>query len=389
MRDVVVLGVGMHPFGKHPDKSLYDLARVAIWDAIRDAGVDPRRIRQAYVANSLAGPLQHLENTRGQFIMREAGFGGIGVTNIENACASGTTAFRSACLEVASGTSEFALAVGVEKMLVEDRSRTLDALTAAAHPLYASLGYQFTAGYAMKLKRYMQKFGATREQLAAVVTKNTFNGSLNPLAYQRTPRTLQEVLSSRVVADPLTLYMCCPNADGAAAAIVCTGETAARLGARRRPRVAASAIGSGRFPGTYDPADASTSGAVARQAYETAGIGPEEVDLVELHDAMAPAELIELEELGICGPGEAPGRLANGEFALDGRVPVSPSGGLVARGHPVGATGLAQIAELTWQLRGEAGPRQIGDARVGLALNQGGRADTEEAACYCVTVLAA
>ena len=295
--------------------------------------------------------------------------------------------FRS--LEVASGASDFAIAVGVEKMLIEDRSRTLDALTAAANPLYASLGYQFTAGYAMKLKRYMRKFNATREQLATVVKKNTFNGSLNPLAYQRTPRTVEEVLAGRVVADPLTLYMCCPNADGAAAAIVCTRQTAERLGRRRHPRVSACAIGSGRFPGTFDANDASTSGSVARRAYETAGIGPSDVDLVELHDAMAPAELIEIEELGLCGPGEAAARLESGEFDLRGRLPVSPSGGLVARGHPVGATGLAQIAEITWQLRGDAGPRQIEGAKVGLALNQGGRADTEEAACYCVTVLEA
>jgi acetyl-CoA acetyltransferase len=389
MRDVVVLGVGMHPFGKHPDKSLYDLARVAIWDAIRDANVDPHAIQHAYVSNSLSGPLQGLENTRGQFIMREAGFSGLGVTNVENACASATTALRGACLEVASGASDVAIAVGVEKMLIEDRSRVLDALTAAASPLYASLGYQFTAGYAMKLKKYMRRYGVTREQLAEVVVKNTSNGALNEYAFQRTPRTVDEVLQSRTVADPLTLFMCCPNSDGAAAAIVCRADTAARFTRRPLPRIRACAIGSGRFPGTGADPTVSTSTWVARQAYETAGIGPGDVDLVELHDAMAPAELIEIEELGICGPGEAGARLQSGEFSIGGRVPVSPSGGLVARGHPVGATGLAQIAEIVWQLRGSAGPRQVQDARVGLALNQGGRVDTEEAACYCVTILEA
>lgn len=386
MDDVVVLGVGMIPFGKHQNLSLYEMGRQAIWNAIQDADIDPRVIGHAYVSNSLAGPLQGLENTRGQFVMREAGFSGIGVTNVENACASGTNAFRGACLEVASGASDFALAVGVEKMLIGDNVRTLGAITAAASPLYASLGYQFTAGYAMKIKKYMAKYGLSREDIARVVVKNTYNGSLNPLAYQRTPRTLEEVLSARLVADPLTLYMCCPNSDGAAAAIVCREKTARKLTSRLLPRVAACSIGSGRLPGTGDTS-ISTTTMVARSAYEAASIAPSDVNFVELHDAMAPAELIEIEELEVCQPGEAALWLREGVTELGGKVPVSPSGGLAARGHPVGATGLAQIAELVWQLRGDAGERQVDGAKVGLALNQGGRVDTEEAAAYCVTIL--
>jgi acetyl-CoA acetyltransferase len=386
MHDVVVLGVGMVSFGKHSDETLFSLARKAIWSAIRDAEVDPRRIGHAYVSNSLAGPLQNLENTRGQFIMREAGFSGIGVTNVENACASATNAFRGACLEVASGASDFAIAVGVEKMLIGDGQRTLGALTAAASPLYASLGYQFTAGYAMKVKKYMNAYGIQEEDLARVVVKNTRNGSLNENAYQRTPRSIEEVLASRMIADPLTLYMCCPNSDGAAAAIVCRAETAKQITSKVLPRVAACQLGSGRFPGTGDTS-VSTSTVLARKAYTQAGLGPDEVNLVELHDAMAPAELIEIEELEICKSGEAASLLKSGQFDLGGRIPVSPSGGLAARGHPVGATGLAQISEIVWQLRGEAGPRQIPGAKVGLALNQGGRVDTDEAAAYCVTIL--
>ena len=386
MDDVVVLGVGMIPFGKHQNLTLYDMGRQAIWSAIQDADIDPRKIGHAYVANSLAGPLQGLENTRGQFIMREAGFSGIGITNIENACASGTNAFRGACLEVASGASDFALAVGVEKMLIGDNVRTLGAITGAASPLYASLGYQFTAGYAMKIKKYMARYQLNREDIARVVVKNTYNGSLNPFAFQRTPRTLEEVLSSRLVADPLTLYMCCPNSDGAAAAIVCREKTARQLASRILPRVAACRIGSGRLPGTGDTSIATTT-MVARLAYNDASIAPSDVNLVELHDAMAPAELIEIEELEVCPPGQAAVWLREGITELGGRVPVSPSGGLAARGHPVGATGIAQIAELVWQLRGEADKRQVNGAQVGLALNQGGRVDTEEAAAYCVTIL--
>ena len=390
MRDVVVVGVGMHPFGKFLDKSLKELARTAIWNALKDADMGPKDIQVAYIGNSLAGLITGQEGVRGQTVMRDSGFSGIPVINVENACASATTAFRGAWLEVASGNADVALAVGMEKMFLNDTSKSLQALIADSEVELAKMGIQFTAYYAISpeynLKKYMKDYNVTQEHFAKVTVKNSQNGSLNPYAQHRKPLTVQDVVNSRMIAYPLTLYMCSSMGDGAAAAIVCTPEVARRFSSKPQVHVAACALRSGMFRRPDDTETPSSVSLVSRQAYEKAGIGPEDVDVAEVHDAMAPAELLIYEELGFCKKGEAKRLIDEGVTSLHGAKPVNPSGGLAAKGHPVGATGLAQISEIVWQLRGEAGPRQVANPKVGLTENVGGVVDGESAA-FTTTIL--
>jgi acetyl-CoA acetyltransferase len=391
MRDVAIVGVGAHPAGKFPEKALKDLGREAIWNALRDAGLRPEAIQTAYVGNSLGGLLTGQEGIRGQVVTQEAGLGGIPVINVENACASAATALRGAWLEVASGLVDVAIAIGVEKMFVGDLARSISALAADSELELSQMGMQFTASYAIhpkiNLKGRMKQYGWTAQDFAQVAVKNSHNGSLNPYAQHRRELTVEDVLGSRMIADPLTLYMCSSIADGAAAAILCPLDMARKLSGRKPIRVAACALRSGAYRFPDDGAEDSVT-LTANEAYEKAGIGPEDVDVVEVHDAMAPAELMIYERLGFCGPGEGP-RLVNERVTtLDGSKPVNPSGGLCARGHPVGATGLLQVAELVWQLRGEAGERQIGNApKVAMAQNQGGLLLGQDSAAYAVTLL--
>lgn len=375
----MVIGVGMHPCGKFLDKNLKDLGQVAIWDAINDAGVDAKEISVAYVSNCAAGLITGEENVRGQRVLRASGIGRIPVINVENACASGSTAFRGAYLEVASGLHDIALAVGVEKLFCGNTSREVKAVAANADLELLATGVQFTALYAISLKKYMEEYGATPRHFAKVTEKNSYNGSLNPLAQHRTPLTVEQVLSSRMVADPLTLYMCCSIADGAAAVILCAEEVARRYTSKPLVEIAACALGSGRFrPGYGEGPDLTEL--VAQDAYRVAGIPPEDIDVAEVHDAMAPAELFLYEELGFCKKGEAIRLIDEGRTKIGGDIPVNPSGGLAAKGHPIGATGLIQMAEIVWQLRGEAGARQVANPKVGLVQNRGGFIDGDDAA---------
>ncbi len=391
MRQVSIIGVGMHPFGRYPERSLQDLGRDAVLAAIADAGVDPRAVGCAYVGNSLAGLLTGQEGVRGQVILHDAGIDEIPVVNVENACASGSTALRGAYLEVAAGTCDVALALGVEKMFVGDTKRTLAALAADSELLLSRSGMQFSAMYAIhpkyNLRARMHEYGWTREDFAAVAAKNHRHGALNPFAQRRRELSVADVLESPVVAEPLTAAMCSPVSDGAAAAIVCATEIA-RHGERPDPiAIRACELRSGHFftseDGAYRPlADFSQA------VFERAGIGPDEIEVAEVHDAMAPVELLIYEQLGLCEPGEGPRLVWGGETALGGARPVNPSGGLTARGHPVGATGLAQIAELVWQLRGEAARRQVQPRpHVALAHNQGGMLASGDSAAYMMTVL--
>ncbi|RBQ15851.1 thiolase family protein [Spongiactinospora rosea] len=376
--DVVIAGVGVHPFGRHSDRSLKDLARVAGLRALLDAGIGPQGVQMVYSANAMAGMLQGQEMVRGQTVLREIGIEGVPVVNVENACAGGSTAFAQAVMAIRSGAADVALAVGFEKMFVADRSRTLDALESAADlDVVSGLGIQFTAVYGLRLRPRLADGSITRQDLAEVAVKSHANGARNPYAQHQKPVTAEQVLESRMIADPLTLLMCSSICDGAAAVVL------ARDGALRQPgrptvRVLASASTSG-F--TLDP-DGGPSGATrcAQLAYEQAGVGPADVDVAEVHDAMAPAELLYAEQLGFCPPGDAAPFFRSGATALDGRLPINPSGGLASRGHPVGATGLAQLAELTWQLRGEAGERQVHRPRIALAQNSGGWLEGESAA---------
>ncbi len=391
MREVAIIGVGAHATGQFTEKPLKDIAYPAVWDAINDAGVKASDINVAYVGNSLGGLLTGQEGIRGQVLLQHSGITGIPVVNVENACASAATALRGAWLEVASGQADVALALGAEKMFVGDSARTIGALSAVSELDLSQQGMQFTTSYAIhpkiNLKGRMQEYGWTIEDFAKPAVKNSYNGSLNPLAQHRRPLSIEQVVQSRIVVDPLTLFMCSSISDGAAAAIVCSADMAKKFTSRKPITIAACALRSGvyRLP---DDDRLDTAETTANAAYEEAGIGPEDLGAVELHDAMAPAELMLYERLGLCKPGEGPRLIDEGITTLKGRVPVNPSGGLCSRGHPVGATGLLQIAELVWQMRGEAGPRQIEKTpKVTMAQNQGGLLLGQDSAVYCCTIL--
>jgi acetyl-CoA acetyltransferase len=324
-------------------------------------------------------------------VLQHSGITGIPIVNVENACASAATALRGAWLEVASGAADVAIAVGVEKMFVGDTARTISALSSVSELDLSQMGMQFTTSYAIhpkiNLKAKMQEYGWTSADFAKPAVKNSFNGSLNPLAQHRRPLSIEQVVQSRIVVDPLTLFMCASISDGAAAAVVCAAHMAARFSSKTPVRIASCVLRSGvyRLPDDHRPDSATTA---AQAAYEQAGIGPEDLQAIELHDAMAPAELMLYERLGLCGPGEGPKLIDDGTTTLRGRLPANPSGGLCSRGHPVGATGLLQVAELVWQMRGEAGRRQIETRpKVTMAQNQGGLLLGQDSAVHSVTIL--
>jgi acetyl-CoA acyltransferase len=383
MRDVVIIGVGMTRFGKFLDRSLQDLGREATWDALADANVSAKDIPIAYVACSMAYQLTDLKGIIGEHVLGAAGFFGIPIINVENACSSGSTALRGACLEVASGNHDIALALGVEKLFCNDTAKS--AASMASGTPYAKYGFMFPALYSMNLKHWMDKYHVTREHFAKVTMKNSKNGSMNERAQFRKPLSMEEILNARVIAGPLTLYMCSTMGDGAAAAIVCTREKARKFTSKPLIQVAACELVSGTvfYPG--QPHEAIGTHA-SRLAYKKAGIGPEDIDMAEVHDGMAPAELMLYEELGFCKEGESPKWIDEGVTQITGKLAVNPSGGLTAKGHPVAATGLAQVAEMVWQLRGEAGERQVKNPKVGLTENAGGWILDDNAAC-AVTIL--
>lgn len=391
MRDVAIIGVGAHATGRFRNKKLKDLAYPAVWGALQDAGVNAKQVNVAYVGNSLGGLLTGQEGVRGQVVLQHSGITGIPVINVENACASAATALRGAWLEVASGAADVALAVGVEKMDVGDNARTIAALSGVSEVDLSEMGMQFTTSYAIhpkiNLKSRMTEYGWTTADFAKPAVKNSYNGSLNPLAQHRKPLTIEEVVQSRVIVDPLTLLMCSSISDGAAAAVLCSADMAAQFTGKMPIRIAACVLQSGvyRVPGDKGRDSATTC---AYAAYEKAGIGPNDLNAIELHDAMAPAELMLYERLGLCAAGEGPRLIDDKVTTLGGKLPVNPSGGLCSRGHPVGATGLLQICELVWQMRGEAGQRQIEPLpRVTMAQNQGGLLLGQDSAVYGSTIL--
>ncbi|MGH9008406.1 MAG: thiolase family protein [Acidimicrobiia bacterium] len=392
MRDVFVAGAGMTRFGKFPDSSVRTLAEEATAAALADAGLPPDGVETAFFANATAGILHGQEMIRGQVALRHTGLLGIPIVNVENACASASSAFHLAWMAVASGAADVALAVGSEKLSHPDKQRSFDAIGTAVDleqraEMEQRLGTSgekrsfFMDIYARMARDYMARSGATAEDFARVAVKNQAHGALNPNAQYGGRLTVEDVLASREVADPLTLLMCSPIGDGAAALVLCSPDVAARVGAE--VKVAATVLVSGR---DRTAADEPAVTRAATRAYERAAIAPADVDVVEVHDAAAPAELIVYEELGLCGPGEGPALLTSGATTLGGRVPVNPSGGLLAKGHPIGATGCAQLVELTDQLRGRGGERQVAGARVALAENGGGFLGDDPAAVV-ITIL--
>jgi acetyl-CoA acetyltransferase len=389
MRDVFVAGAAMTRFGKHIDSTIRSLAEEATRGALADAGVGPADVGMTFFANAAAGTLTGQEMIRGQVALRHTGLLGNPIVNVENACASASTAMSLACMAVGSGAVEVALAVGAEKMTLPDKAKSLGAIATAVDlfemdPTPSGSGSFFMDFYAATTRAYMERSGARVEELAEVAVKNHRHGALNPRAQYRNEVTAAEVLASRVISWPLTLLMCSPIGDGAAAVVVASEEYARRAGAGATPvRVRASVLVSGTDRGAGEAAGVERA---AQRAYEQAGIGPDDLDVVELHDAAAPAELILYEELGFCAPGDGPKLLASGDTALGGRMPVNTSGGLLSKGHPIGATGCGQIVELVDQLRGRAGDRQVERARVALAQNAGGVLGADFAAMV-VTIL--
>lgn len=392
MREVAVIGAGMTRFGKYLDRSMKDLARQAVERALGAAGLERRALQAAAVGNAVAGLVTGQECIRGQVVLREMGIGGIPVINTENACASSSTAFHLAWLYVASGLYDTVLALGMEKLFHTEKRRTFEAIGSAidlerAEAFAREMSGEQSAGagesrsvfmdyYANLARRHMAEYGTTKEHYARIAAKNHTNGSLNPHAQYQTPRSVDEILAAPLIAEPLTRMMCSPIGDGAAAAVVTTADKARQF-TSRPVFVRASTLGSSEGPGPHAPGIVTK---VADTAYAMAGIGPGELDVVEVHDATAPAELLVYEELRLCEAGGGGRLVADGTTALGGRLPVNPSGGLLAKGHPVGATGVAQIAEIFWQLRGQADKRQVPGARVGLTENGGGVLGGENAA---------
>jgi acetyl-CoA acetyltransferase len=397
MREVAIIGAGMTRFAKHMDRSMKDLAREAVEGALQSAGVEKNALEAVAVGNAMAGLITGQECVRGQVVLREMGIGGIPVINTENACASAATAFHIAWLYIASGMYDIVLALGMEKLYHEDKARSFAAIGSAIDvelmrqtlaKFEATTKEQGEGGgagksrtlfmdyYAELAREHMRRYGSTKEQFAKVAAKNHTNGSLNPHAQFRTPRTVEEVLASPVIAEPLTRMMCSPIGDGAAAVVLTSAENARRF-TTKPVYIKASILSSGK---DRAPGEPGVTERTAKKAYEIAGVGPEDLDVAEVHDASAPAEIFIYEELGLCRAGEGGRLIDEGVTALGGKVPVNPSGGLLAKGHPVGATGTAQITEIFWQLRGEAGRRQVEGAKVGLTENAGGSVKDEAAA---------
>jgi acetyl-CoA acyltransferase len=405
---VHIVGVGITRFDKQPDLSVKDLVRIAVEDALADAGCDASLIDAAYFATAGQGAIEGQHMVPGEIALKAMGITGIPVTNVENACASSSTALNAARWCVAAGGSDICLVVGVDKLFSTDKAKSFavfdgawdvhtaaeqfEVLAALAPGMKPPADYVepgrrsvFMDIYASLARLHMQTFGTTQRQIAAVAAKNHTHSTRNPKAQFQYPLSIDEVLAARAVSWPLTLPMCAPIGDGAAAAIVCSEAGLRKLTAPRGIRLLASVMRSA----TERPADAyerHLCHLAAMEAYEIAGVGPQDMSLAEVHDATAFAEIQQTEALGFCRFGEG-GRLAeDGTTTLGGRFPINVNGGLLSRGHPIGATGLAQIHEMVTQLRHEAGSRQVDGARFAIAENGGGFNGVEEAVT-CITIL--
>jgi acetyl-CoA C-acetyltransferase len=369
MKDVAIIGVGLTRFGELWEQSLRDIFTEAALAAITDSGVD--HIDSMYVGSMSPGLFVHQEHIA-SLLADYLGVAGIPSVHVESACASGGLAVRQAYLDVASGASEIVLAGGVEKM--NDGSDVTFALSTAADQEYEAFhGVTFPGLYAMIARAHMDLYGTTREHMAQVAVKNHANGMKNPFAQFRMPLTINDVLKASMVADPLGLMDCSPVTDGGAAVILATVERAEKL---KKPyaviRASVNTTASIALHDREDLASLPAVGKAAALAYKDAGITQDRLDVIEVHDCFTIAELVVMEELGLVGRGKSGPAVMDGLTAPDGRIPINTSGGLKAKGHPVGATGVAQIIEITGQLRGTAGERQVKNARIGMAQNMGG-----------------
>lgn len=408
--DVFVVGSGMTSLGKYPDRSVRELTGIAVEKALADAALaDPSSIEAAWFGNTRQALLEGQNGIRGEVALRPHGITGIPITNVENACASGSTAFYNALAFLKAGLGEVALVVGAEKMFFpENRDGMFAAFRGSTDTqefddqigklLSLADGMPIPDGvepaaersvfmdiYAAFARYHMARYGTTQRQIAAVAAKNHRHSTMNPDAQYRFDMTIDEVLADKPVSWPFTRSMCAPISDGAAAMVLCSGSALTRFDAKRAIPVAACALVSSSARHA-DDLDNHVGRRAALKAYEQAGVGAEDMSVAEVHDATAFAEILQIENLGFCARGDGGAMTDSGATALGGRIPVNPSGGLLSKGHPVGATGIIQLHELTTQLRGEAGQRQVENARWAIAENGGGFLGYEEAATT-VTIL--
>lgn len=385
MERIYVIGAGMTTFGPQPDVEVHELARRAVWEAIGSSGLAPGIFRErptvAFGGHAYQGPCF------AQKTLMKIGLQGLPMVNVENACASGSTAVIGAAAMIRAGEAELAIATGAEKLTRPGGGF----LPIVADDLESAMGRVMPAAFAMQAQLHMQRHGTTREQMARVAVKNRRHGALNPRCHFKEEVTVEEVLASPSIAEPLTRLSCCPVSDGAAA-VVLAGERAVRaLGLVPRVELIGHALVSGeRTPYGIVDDRSEMSIRAARLAYERAGVGPQDVDLCEMHDPFTIAEIMHVEDLGLCAPGEGGAYIESGRASIGGGgVAVSPSGGLMSKGHPLGATGVAQVAEMFWQLRGEAGARQVPGARIGLTHTVGGGVTKLEAGASAVMLFQA
>ncbi len=396
--NVYILGIGMLKFAKYLDRNIKSLAGEALANVQKDCDITFDQIEAAWFSNSLWGLFSNQHCIRGQVALSANGLDKIPIVNVENGCAGGSTALHSAVTAIKAGMYDCALAIGAEKVYNEDRVKVMTSFASGAdieiieqfvkslqdkektanekrakspgkEPQVEKQGghSSFMDLYAAGARMHMEKYGTTQRQLAAVASKSHNNSVLNPLAQYTFPLTIDEVLADRPVSYPLTRSMCAPIGDGAAAALVCSENFLKQHPSERAIRIRASVLQSGQLHGESD-----ISKRASRAAYETAGIGPEDVDVAEIHDATVYGEIYQTEQLGFCAEGEGGLFAEAGKSGLGGELPLNPSGGLISRGHPIGASGLAQIFELVTQLRGEAGKRQVAAPKIALAENGGG-----------------
>lgn len=376
MRDVFIAGIGSTAFGRQPDESIENLAVTAAVEALLEAGVEREEIGALYLGNFISGPLNGKEVLAG-IVADRIGLPNIPCTKVEGACASGGIAFRHACLAVESGQVEAAIAVGVETMTHAPTKQTTAALNCAMdNENDGPSGLTFPGLFGLAWRVHAERYGTTRQHVSAVVRKNKRNGLKNPLAQMGADLSDEQIEGSAPICDPIQLYDCCPTSDGAAAVVVVSKALAQRLAGRlKHPLVevlaAVQTRGSPRVGGHADLISFEATVAAAERAYAQAGVSADDIDVVELHDCFSIAEVIDSEDLGLVPRGQGGFWAHEGKTAVDGKVAINPSGGLLAKGHPVGATGLGQVFEVTRQLR-DAHPNQVKGARIGMTHNLGG-----------------
>jgi acetyl-CoA acetyltransferase len=396
-------------FSKYPDKTVRSMAEEAIELVLKDAGLDKKDMQAVFFSNTFWGMFSNQHSIRGQVILRGMGIDRIPVTNVENACAGGSTALHLAYAGIRAGMYDVALAIGSEKISHPDKNLSLGAYASCMDVenfekhinmiMEVSKTFKvdipedqtapgegrsiFMDAYATAARWHMDRFHSTQYQLAVICSKNHWHGSMNPLSQYQNPMSVEEVLADKPVAYPLTRAMCAPVGDGAATAIVCSEKYLKKLANSRPVKILASVLGQGADRGLDD---IDIGERLSKEAYAVAGVGPDDIDTAELHDATAFGELHQTEAMGFCPVGEGGPYALSDATKLGGSKPVNTSGGLECRGHPIGASGLAQIYEIAAQLRGEAGARQVENARIGLAENGGGNIGVEEAA-MCIHIL--